>query len=284
MRRVVQRNLSFLARNEFLNQIQGGMCLDSVSFRNVMNSFVAAKTGIPLLGPLTPITGPFAAIPSTLQHHITTIEASQPFIEAFAGLSYSFGYIPLASLIPVQTFVNLDNDPVRDVANDLEVLKYCLPEDFSVPHNVIPTMTGFRFVTPRYGMGSHNIRRRIENGNVVLSFEHVNLVQVQRIGDKLILTNGIHRCFKLLSAGLTHVPALIVQRSSVEEVENLNQPGVWTTQFIFSHPRPPHWGPRPPILSDFLSPIAVDAEILLGESIIDLSISMSSSINIQISK
>ncbi len=284
MNNVRQRILAFLSRREIYIQAQSLFALPTAALkRQFWADYAAARAAIATLQPLPGPMPALAPLPSGAAGHVAALEASDAFQENFGGLAYAFAEVPLDRLIPVQTFVNVTPAlPPPSQTNYQELLDYCLPLDASVPTDIIQTAGGIRFLSNRYGLGTSHVRRRLVQGKVILSFEHPNLLQVQQFAGYLIVSNGTHRVYELVRAGFTSAPAIVISRAFIDEVEGLDVPGMWSKGFIFTQPRPQHWGVRPPLITDFLSPVAVETDVLLTGSVVDVTIAPPMSFTAQI--
>jgi hypothetical protein len=65
-----------------------------------------------------------------------------------------------------------------------------------------------------------------------------NALNVVSINGRLILNNGSHRAYALMSVGITHVPA-VIQHARREDNLVIIQPVQQNTQLYLQHPRPP---------------------------------------------
>jgi hypothetical protein len=222
-----------------------------------------------------PITSPqLLPLPQEANDHIHQVETTDSFQENFGGLTYKFHMVPIDRLVPVQIFCNLEPEiPPPDSSDLADLLNYALPPNPLIPSEAIITPNGFRFTSPRYGMGPQNVRRRIHDGKVILSFEHLNLVQVRRFGDTLVLANGIHRAFEMARAKRTHVPAIVIEHKDLNEYQWPGGPGFWNSQFLTATQRQPAQGARPPLIGDFLTDLAVECSVTVVPSLVEMNIS-----------
>ncbi len=266
---------AFLTRNEILALVP---MLNTISDHAAKAKFWAdyatarTKFGTVQALPLTPPQ--LLPIPQEANDHIRQVEATDSFQENFGGLAYKFHMVPIDRLVPVQIFCNLEPEILPPDSNDQAgLLNYALPPDPLIPSEAIITPNGFRFTSPRYGMGPQNIRRRIHDGKVVLSFEHLNLVQVRMFGDTLVLANGIHRAFEMARAGRTHMPAIVIEHKDLNEYQWPTGPGFWNAQFLTATQRQPAQGARPPLVTDFLTGLAVECAVNVVSSLVEMNIS-----------
>jgi hypothetical protein len=258
---------------------------DAASKRKFWDDFKAAhafRASLKQGGIPAPTCSP---LPGDAAAHLAAIEESDAFQESFGGVTYRFEYVNLEALQPVQLFTNVEPKLSPPDASDLRaLLSYCLPIDARIPADVRVTASGVQFATERYGHGPQNLRRRIVNGQVHLSFEHPNLLQVVRFKatlngtvpvDRLIVLNGNHRAFELLAAGHKRAPALLIEVDDLGVLAAMcpQGPGFWNTNFLLTagtslQPNTP----RPALMSDFLTPLAIECSCVLVPSIVDVTV------------
>lgn len=265
---------AFLPRNELLQQVQ---VLSAVPNPQEMVAFWAGyKAARAAFGTLQPApTGPPQLLPLDpgSDAHISRVEGTTAFQEAFGGTGYSFLKVPIDRLTSVQIFCNVDPPlPPPSPVSNAAILEYALPPDPTVPAEVSVTPSGFKFLSTRYGLGPSNLKRRIRDGAATFSFEHVNLVQVRKFGNQLILFNGTHRALEMHLAGHAHIPALVIEHRDSGEVEWPTGPGFWNVPFLLGNPRQAAHGARPPVIPDFHSNLSVEYRVMLSPSVIDLNL------------
>ena len=130
--------------------------------------------------------------------------------------------------------------------------------------NVLLTDTGARFWSERYGHGVQNVVKRIEGNRLVLALEHPNVLQVRKVNGRMLVFNGNHRAYELIRTGHKLAPALVIEHGQPGEVPWLQGPMYWNPQVLLSE--------RPPLISDFGSPLAVEARAMLVPSVVDVFI------------
>lgn len=260
---------AFLGRNEILQRAHGLTLFNTpaerATFWNHVGEAQTARRGLPT----EPWTAPrLTPLPGEAEPYVRQLVATEAFQEAYGGLSCGFALVELARLIPVQTFVNLEPQQIPPALDDLQgLLKYCLPLDSLIPAEAVLIPNGVRFCTDRYGHSINNVRARLKGNKVIVTFEHVNLLKIVKIGDRLIALNGNHRAFELLEAGHEVAPALVVQYGNANEVQWPQGAlgSIWNADFMLT-------SPRPPIIRDFLSPLAVEYEAPILPSFVDVYI------------
>lgn len=278
MRVVKQRILGLLNRGEMLNQAQGLTAMPTPEMKKKFwTDYGAAQEFRSKLAPMPATPVALAPLSETGEAYVRDLEGTDSFQESFGGKRYGFARVPLDRLSPLQTFTNVTPKLTPpDPRDERALLEYCLPLDARIKSEVMITGQGARFTTDRYGMTVAHVKRRIREGQLVLSFEHPNLLQIVRAGNTLVIFNGTHRCLELLAAGFKEAPAIVLSHPDPNEIEWPSNPGMWKREFIFAQPRPPQFGPRPPLLSDFLTPLAVEAQVVLLPSVVDVAIGASS--------
>lgn len=83
--------------------------------------------------------------------------------------------------------------------------------------------------------------------------KHLNLIQVAHCQGRYFLFNGYHRVVDALAAGIAELPALVVEVLNPLELQ-LPGNGLFNALFILG-------SPRPPLLSDFSTPAAMDVRV-----------------------
>lgn len=287
MKVVTQRILAgFLARHEVLVQAQGLGAMESVSRKQKFwEDFKRAHAFKAELGPTAIPRPALSELPSSAGRYLESVESTDLFQENFGGHSFRFMQVNLEALQPLQLFINTDpklTPPAREDGQGL--LKYCLPADSEVAADILITPTGVRFTTTRYGLGPHNLQRRVVENQVRVRLEHINLLQVIRFRgtlngqeiDRLIVANGNHRAFELMAAGHQSAPALVIEVNQPEVLQQFcpQGPGFWNLNFLLlagTSACPVAGMPRAPLISDFLTPLAIEASVTLVPSVIDLT-------------
>ena len=287
MKLVNQRILAgFLTRDEVLAQAQGLTAMSTpAAKRKFWEDFRSAHAYRAKLTDASQPKPSFVPLPDAAAAHLTAVESSDAFQESFGGLTYRFEQVGLDALQPVQIFTNVEPKLTPPDPKDLEaLLRYCLPSDPRIPADVRITPTGVQFATDRYGHGAQNLRRRIVNGQVHLSFEHPNLLQVVHFKatlngqvpvERAVVLNGNHRALELLSAGHKTAPALVLEINDVNALTALcpQGAGFWNANFLLAAGTPLFTAhPRPAYTSDFLTPLAIECSSILVPSIVDVTV------------
>jgi hypothetical protein len=264
---------AYLTRQEIVAQAQGLASVDTAAAKaEFWARYRIARSRLSSLQPLPNTQPAFDALPASADDYIEALKTTDSFQENFGGLDTQFHSVPIDRITPIQVFCNVEPEQPPPPRTDLErLLEYALPRDVRVPGETIVTPNGVRFSTPRYGLGLQNVRRRVRDGNVVLSFEHLNIIQVHRYGNILLLLNGTHRCLELQRAGHTHVPAMVIDHQNPSEFEGPVGPGFWPPQLLFTSPRQTGQGARPPLISDFGTDLSVECRVAIVPSTVEIN-------------
>jgi len=215
-----------------------------------------------------------------VQDYISDFTNSDYFLEVFGSINSSYWdikMIPIESLVAWQPYVTTQAHkeiPTTD-QGIIDTLQYCLPADVK---NYIQTnieshsksSASVRVVSrsPNIDFRKPKIQSISDRpaGNVSIDINIVarpNFVTVVKFGNRYILKNGYHRCFQLLKAGEKYVPAVL------RYGQNFQQTGAadsgWFGQGMIL-------GQRPPLVSDFLTDVAVDMDIKSTNTMIQLLI------------
>ncbi len=265
---------AFLNRNEVLAQAQLLTAMgDAKAKARFWTDYAMARTKLTSIEPLPTGDPQFRPLPAEAQAHLARVEATDSFQESFGGLNYSFQSVPIDRITPLQTFCNLEPRMPPPESKDLmALLDYTLPVDAAILGEVMITPSGVRFSSPRYGMGLQHVHRRVQQGRVILTFEHHNLVQVRRFGNVLILGNGTHRVMEMARDKRTQIPAIVIEHRSPAEFDLPQGPGFWNAQFLLASPRQPTQGARPPLVVDFLGDLSIECMVNVLPSVVDVSI------------
>lgn len=180
--------------------------------------------------------------------------------------SWDIKMVPIENLVTFQpavtkTAYQTDLSTTTDTVTDL--LEFALPVDAAPlveDQRIRDTFfSGWQFVTrsPNVHLsGPYHSRSSTDDDTVLatVSFElksNPNFVYVAHFEDRYILKNGNHRVYQLLQAGETHVPAVVIEADTYDET-GANQSGFFDRGLVM--------GDRPPLLTDYETPIAVSID------------------------
>jgi hypothetical protein len=171
--------------------------------------------------------------------------------ESFAD--YQFSMVPVDSLLAPQWLADMDyiEELSRRISSDASIEEQIR---FAMAEGIItePIVAGPQVIFTSQGRDLHAEQipsvRQLGTGEyeiVVRASSRPNYIQVAAIGNRLLLTNGVHKVCALLLKGYTHVPCVLRGISRIEE-SGLN---LQTTLF-----RPELFGgARPAQVVDFLN-------------------------------
>lgn len=180
--------------------------------------------------------------------------------------SWDIKLVPIENLVAFQPAVTKTayQSDLSATANSVrDLIRFTLPVDAAPlveDQRIRDTFfSGWQFVTRSPNIhvsGPHHSRSRTDDDTVLASvtFElksDPNFVYVAHFEDRYILKNGYHRVYQLLRAGETHVPAVVIEAQTYDET-GANQSGFFDRELVM--------GDRPPMLTDYETPIAVTIE------------------------
>ncbi|HET8895069.1 MAG TPA: hypothetical protein VFM96_13325 [Gaiellaceae bacterium] len=207
-------------------------------------------------------------LPESLEmvaHAILTNPAIQ---QSYALMPISIGMVELERLVVYQKAINLGQIArvkarVGATPSEVDIFATCFPVDRGLDpeFGFQPGGNGWSFVSP-----SNDFRflggKLVEPAAVsafdvqgapvammVLAVGYgINVFAAALIEGRLILTNGSHRAYALLEAGITHAPCLVQNVSRREEIELLGIPDLSANPDLYLK------APRPPLLKDYFDP------------------------------
>lgn len=93
--------------------------------------------------------------------------------------------------------------------------------------------------------------------------------------NRLIVINGNHRALELLKAGHKRAPAIVISISNIDELaQRLPQNAeLWGYDMQLNNP-------RPPLISDFLTPLAIEVPGIIIPSVVDINVGISQQFNV----
>jgi hypothetical protein len=203
----------------------------------------------------------FAPIPSELGPHIDALKADPESAQVLAT-SGEIRIVDLRRVCAAQPHVLIE-DAVHRVGNLassdlLGIAGITLPLPTREPFPVT-----FDPLKVSWLLGSPNPNLRVLgqfnttfgpglSGYGFVVAQQKSYVQVAGLNGRFFLRDGYHRAYGLLSAGITHVPALVKEFGTLEEVQLA--PGML--------PQSAYLGDRPPLLPDYLNDlVSVDTHI-----------------------
>ncbi len=184
---------------------------------------------------------------TNLLHDQLDQHRSRPDLQAeMHGLDWNLGIIDLRKLIAFQrrlTF-NPDLPPIRPPlpADWVSLLQIAFAEAY--PATYTRTQTDNAVI-----LQSSNPNLHLRPGQAFTNLLEVHagspFFEVALYRGRWFLRDGYHRAYALLQAGVFHLPAVIVNARTLEEL-GATSPRFFSDEVLFSH--------HPPMLTDFLNP------------------------------
>jgi hypothetical protein len=174
------------------------------------------------------------------------IVKDKTFNAVFGSASYRFAWVKLNNLVALQVFVNAQEENVP--SKESELIEFALPNDWNVPAEIsfIPPLGPIYIVSSSPQMAGLHVRLDDKKAQIIIAPpSHINLVQVMQFNGRYYLRNGYHRVVGALAAGITELPALVVDATQPADVElgNIGAAGFSVTHSMFLA--------HPPLVSDF---------------------------------
>ena len=207
-------------------------------------------------------------LPSSMQPHVNRLIGSPAMRDSFATVPVAFGMVDLDRLIISQySLTHSIVDELRTAAppkpSGEALASLCLPLDAERPacRTLIRDPREFVFASAAHDLrllSAQLIDPRSVAGlrcdghpaaviAVSVGFS-INLLNVVRFGNRLVLNNGHHRAYALRAMGLTRLPCVIQVCGSREELREAASPEIVDNDDLYFD------SPRPPMLRDFDNP------------------------------
>ena len=162
------------------------------------------------------------------------------------GLEWSLGVVDLQRLIAFQRRLFLSHDQVWTPSalkpNWDALLPLCFGDQRSVMCDQIPETSGQTLVLRSSNPNLH-FRLTGDSAKPVMVHAGSSFFEVACFRDRWFLRDGYHRAYAFLQAGISEVPAVIVQARTFEEL-GAAQPWFFSEEILFSD--------DPPRITDFL--------------------------------
>jgi hypothetical protein len=166
------------------------------------------------------------SLPESLLPAVQEIRARKTFKAHYEAIAeYTFALAPIESLVVPQWYADLDYiDELATLINPRSTLEDQLA--FTMPEGRIlaPIVAGNEviFASPRRDLFADPIPtvRETEGGDieiVVRAASRPNYVQVVKLGNRLLLSNGVHKVCAMYRAGFTHCPCVFRTVNRFEE-------------------------------------------------------------------
>ena len=206
---------------------------------------------------------PVHPLPESMNSHCETFVSRSHVQREFDRVPIALAMVPLAYLVAAQHQLNvsttnsveINSDPISDAS----LAQICLPLD-APPHTLRvlhKNADGITFAADNHDirfLRAHAISGPIANlpsrGHVNQTLAlpvgfSINVLNVIRYQNRLILNNGYHRAFALWQRGVTHAPAVIQVCRHWEDVAMVGSSELHENASVYLEHR------RPPLLKDF---------------------------------
>ena len=177
---------------------------------------------------------------------------------AYPEGSWSAGLVEISKIVPLQP--NLDvayaeglGGPDLDVRNLLSAVKLCFaekhPKEFQVQAHESQKAISVSGINPSLEVVGLSYKQQEANGPLMVSFfisATPHIAAVFRYAGRHFLLNGLHRVYKLMNAGFTHLPCVIREAKTLEQAARSGR--AFFPESVLT-------APRPPLVPDFADPV-----------------------------
>jgi hypothetical protein len=174
--------------------------------------------------------------------------------EMYRSFTFDFQFVRADRVIALQSTVSPWHAAVP--ATEAELLAYCLPHQWEVPAEITCVQPGgpIQIVSSSPALRGLKVGLDETGGRVLITpTPHINLMVVQEYNGKYYMRNGYHRAFDLLAAGVLEIPMLVI-RVVAEQLAEFGTQSPFNPKYVMGLA-------RPPLLTDFASPAAVQAKV-----------------------
>jgi hypothetical protein len=208
------------------------------------------------------------ALPPALQQKRRTLRANAYFRESFDDLPTTIEMVELRHLVVSQESVGTEfSDSIAKrlgpAPSPEALFDFCLPLDHPFPPMQVQRLGDDRylFVSNSTDFRAHNIS--LVTGAAVPKLKTFgpaaaalilpigfgsNFLSAVKSEKRIVLQNGYHRAFALMSLGITHAPMVIQHVSRTDELR------LAASSDVYDNPAFYFRAARPPMLKDFLDP------------------------------
>jgi hypothetical protein len=177
---------------------------------------------------------------------------------AYPQGSWTAELVEISKIIPLQPDLDIDyseslGSPSLDAKNLMAAVKFCFAEKHSTDfHAVVDesqkavTINGINPSLEVVGLRYHQVE---DHGPLIVSFmvsPAPNIVCVSLFEGRHFLSSGYHRVYRLMKAGLSHVPCALREVGALEHT-GANRLGLFPQEVLMA--------PRPPLFPDFADPV-----------------------------
>jgi hypothetical protein len=208
--------------------------------------------GLPPLADETPAAQPITDLEAN--YEIEKVMELPDCEEIFPRGAWTAGLVEISKLIPFQP--NLDvayaeslGPPDLSSSRMLSAIRMCFSDSRSTAFGInvdesqkSVTITGINATLQVRGI---QYGKEHQDGPFVISMmigAAPNIVQVAQVGGRCFLVSGNHRVYRLMKAGVSHVPCMVQEAKSIEEI-GARGPGFFPKSVLTA--------PRPPLFPDF---------------------------------
>jgi len=213
--------------------------------------------------------------PGELAGHVTRLDAT-PAGARMRAEGWEAAMVDLARVVAVQpsvfTGTAIERTASLDPGDLLAIAELTLPATHPrpagelAPDDMLPVNGQYHYLTKTYTITSPNMNLTVtgnfdapQPGSLGLGFTvsvPPAFLQVARFQGRYVLRDGHHRCFGLLSRGITRAPAYVRDFTSAEELA----PGGTLPRRTL--PRSTWLGDRPPLLRDYHDDLVAEPLLL----------------------
>lgn len=233
-----------------LRQVYGEILWLEDQRARVMHAHHAAA--VKLVSQMPPLQLPPTQTPLTPAQQLWAdrIASTPMFLNAFGQQGWTIARVPIDRLAVRQPVI----DALRDLTptTDDEVARWCLPETSLLDYHASlapDSQSGSFHVVLTAGHPNQDFDVELVEGGsagVLLRLRpRPNYVAVIRLPHRFVVHNGHHRLAALAAAGITDVPAVVLEQAAVGPIQDRAGflPFAQVAQL-----------PRPPLVTDFLNP------------------------------
>lgn len=208
------------------------------------------------------------ALPATLRQKRRALRANPYFRESFDDLPTTIEMVELRHLVVSQESVGTEFSV--SIAKRLgrtpspeALFNFCLPLDRPLPDIQVQRLGDDRylFVSNSTDFRAHNLK--LVTGAAVPKLNTFgpagaalilpigfgsNFLSAVKSEKRIVLQNGYHRAFALMSLGITHAPMVVQHVTRTDELRLAASPDVYDNPAFY------YRAGRPPMLKDFLDP------------------------------
>ena len=177
---------------------------------------------------------------------------------AFPEGSWTTELVEIARLIPVQPSLDVDyaeglGGPDLEPSNLMAAVKLAFAEQQSVSFNLsvdeVQKSISITSINPSFEVVGLRYGQTEQDGALVVSFmlsPPPNIVTVSRVAGRHFLSTGYHRVYRMLKAGFSHVPCMVLEVPALAYA-GAKTPGAFPEDVLMAR--------RPPLFPDFADPV-----------------------------